>query len=57
MAKGRKKSDPSRMSGRYCGLRLPMVGFRQRMCQRQRLSRAFETACIPPGPEDVSQWK
>ncbi len=34
------------MSGRYCGFRPPMVGFCWRTCQRRRLPRAFETACI-----------
>jgi hypothetical protein len=53
-AKGRKASDPSGMVGRYCGFRPPMVGFRQQMRQHQRLLKAFETACIPPGLENVS---
>ncbi len=47
----------SGMSGRYCGLSLGMVSFRRRMCQIQSLPRAFETACIPLGPEDLSWWK
>jgi hypothetical protein len=49
-----RRSDPSGMSSRYCGLRLVMVSFRRLMCQIQSLPRAFEMVCIPFGPEDLS---
>jgi hypothetical protein len=32
---------------------LPIAGFHQQTGHRQQLTRAFETACGPPGPEDV----
>ncbi len=34
-----------------------MAGFRQRICQYRFLSRAFETAFFPTGPEDISWQK
>jgi hypothetical protein len=34
-----------------------MVGFHRQTCQRQCLPKAFKTACILLGPEDVSCWK
>jgi hypothetical protein len=32
-------------------------GFRQQTGQCHHLPRAFETACAPPGPEDIFCWK
>jgi hypothetical protein len=55
--KGTEKSDPSGMSGRYCGFRSPMVRYCRQTCQRQWLPWGFEMACIRLGQEDVSWWK
>jgi hypothetical protein len=52
-----EKNYPSGMSSRYCRLRLLIVRFCRQTCQRQHLPRAFETACIPLGLDDVSWQK
>ncbi len=51
------RRDPSRMSSRYSGFKPPKTGLCWEMCQQRRLPIAFETACIPQGPEDVSWQK
>ncbi len=53
LRRGDGKSDPSEMSCRYCGFRLPVVCFHRRACQCQHLPRGAETACAPLGPEDI----
>jgi hypothetical protein len=43
--------------GSFCRFRPPIAIFYQETGQCQCLSRAFETACGPLGPEDISWWK
>jgi hypothetical protein len=45
------------MSSRYRGFKPPKTSLCRGMGQRRRLPIAFETACIPLGPEDVSWQK
>ncbi len=52
-----ERSDHIRMISRYNGIRSPIAGFCWQTCQHQHLSRVFETACSPLGPEDVSWQK
>ncbi len=56
-SEGAKRSDAGRMSGRFCGFRLPLAGFCCQTCQRRLLPRAFESACDLLGPEDVTWQK
>ncbi len=46
-----ERIDESRTSSRFCGFRPPMAGF------QWPLPIAFETACGPLGPENLSWWK
>ncbi len=53
---GAEKGDMNRISSRSCGFWLLIASLCWRMDQCQRLLRAFDTACGPLGPEDIS-WR
>ncbi len=56
-AKGTEKNRFLRNESRSCGFTLPKADVCQQLGQCQCLTKAFETAFGPLGPEDVSVWQ